>query len=141
MKKKEFLRSLIREGECLVWRGCTDKDGYGLVNFKGRTVRAHRLAYRLAYREDPGRLSVLHTCDTPACCEPTHLFRGTQKTNIRDMASKGRHGKIKFSHVEVLQIRERAAQGELQKSIAAELGVSKSCISKIVNHKQRIYEH
>ena len=34
---------------------------------------------------------VLHSCDTPRCYNPDHLFSGTQSDNIKDAVSKGRH--------------------------------------------------
>lgn len=50
---------------------------------------AHVIAYRIA-RGDTKNLQVLHECDNPICCNPSHLFLGTQKDNIQDMIKKGR---------------------------------------------------
>ena len=34
---------------------------------------------------------VMHSCDVPLCCNPSHLVGGTYADNNRDMAAKGRH--------------------------------------------------
>ena len=33
---------------------------------------------------------ILHKCDTPACCNPDHLFLGDRRINMDDAVSKGR---------------------------------------------------
>lgn len=40
--------------------------------------------------EPPEGICVLHTCDTPGCVRPSHLWLGTQLENIADRESKGR---------------------------------------------------
>lgn len=102
-------------GECWPWTGRHDKDGYGGVgrHMDGvRYQRAHRLAYRLHYGSDPGALLVLHTCDNPPCCNPTHLRLGTVEDNNADMLAKGREryptGDEHWSH----RRPDRVARGE-----------------------------
>ena len=34
---------------------------------------------------------VCHKCDRPPCCNPDHLFVGTQLDNVADMLAKGRN--------------------------------------------------
>jgi hypothetical protein len=35
-------------------------------------------------------MQILHRCDNPQCCNPEHLFVGTQAENMADMRRKGR---------------------------------------------------
>jgi hypothetical protein len=35
-------------------------------------------------------LYVLHHCDNPPCCNPLHLYAGTQRQNIHDAIARGR---------------------------------------------------
>lgn len=56
---------------------------------KKHNYLAHRVAYEL-FTGPPGDLFVLHRCDNPVCCNPSHLFLGTQSDNCKDMWGKGR---------------------------------------------------
>ena len=59
----------------------------------GRQVHlyAHRVAWEIANRQPvPDGSYVLHTCDTPRCVNPAHLFVGSQLDNMRDAKAKGR---------------------------------------------------
>jgi hypothetical protein len=78
-------------GPCLLWSASKDKDGYGKFWFSGRDIRAHRFAFLVNAGYLPE--NVLHRCDRPGCCEPTHLFCGTIADNNRDAAIKGRTAK------------------------------------------------
>ena len=69
---------------CQLWNG-TETDRYGLL-----AIRAHRLAWELANGPIPAGLNVLHRCDNSHCCNPDHLFVGTQADNMDDMRRKGR---------------------------------------------------
>jgi hypothetical protein len=81
-------RSVQDENGCWIWSGSL-ANGYG--DFRLRKVHwtAHRAAYT-AFKGSIGSLHVLHTCDEPACCNPDHLFLGTNAENIRDSQEKGR---------------------------------------------------
>ena len=55
------------------------------------TIKAHRAAYLYA----GGKLGsakplVCHSCDNPPCCNPAHLWPGTNADNLQDMRDKGR---------------------------------------------------
>ena len=89
----EKLRAYIRKNSiwmpfcgCWLWTKHCNRQGYGDTS-RGR---AHRLAY-YAFRSDfDPKLCVLHTCDTPSCVNPNHLFLGTRNDNARDMVIKRR---------------------------------------------------
>lgn len=85
-----FWTKVDKNGDCWVWTGCTDKDGYGEARIKGLGARAHRIAYALTHGPIPTGLCVCHTCDNPRCVRPDHLWLGTVSDNNRDRQQKGR---------------------------------------------------
>lgn len=80
---------------CWEWPGSRNpQTGYGQlsawVNGKRKLYTAHRISFRAMTGEIPNGMQVLHKCDNRPCFNPGHLFLGTQLTNMRDMAAKGR---------------------------------------------------
>jgi hypothetical protein len=75
---------------CWLWIGNRVHSGYGRLTYDSKTDRAHRISWRLTYGEIPDGLLVCHRCDNPPCVRPEHLFLGTNKDNMQDMASKHR---------------------------------------------------
>lgn len=84
--------------ECWPWVASTFPHGYGKVSVKVRgswiLLRANRVAYTLTHGCVPEGADVCHSCDTPGCCNPLHLWPGTHQENMSDMNAKGRisHG-------------------------------------------------
>lgn len=74
---------------CVDWPGTRDGGGYGLLSVDGRRMGVHRLALHLA-GETRVELHVLHRClSNKRCCNPAHLYAGTQKDNARDRMADG----------------------------------------------------
>lgn len=139
--EKLWLRVSIKSStECWEWQGCKNTDGYGSISISGKIVKTHRLAFALSggeiTREKP---HVLHHCDNPACCNPAHLFAGSHKDNMQDMAQKMRchregknNGRAKITAKEVIEIRDLCeAKVFSQRDIAKIYGVGKSTVNYI----------
>lgn len=75
--------------ECWPWQGELRSNGYGVCRVGARRHNAHRVAWSLHHGREPD-LQILHHCDNPSCCNPAHLYEGTQAENIRDMVQAGR---------------------------------------------------
>lgn len=137
------------EDGCMEWMGTRLPRGYGSVTYKGERTTAHRIAYRLRKGEIPPGKFVLHKCDNPACCNPEHLFVGTQKDNIDDMIAKGRgyklpprrgeqHGMCKLTDDQVKEIRTLYSTTRIsQDALAARFNIGQSQVSRIIKGQSR----
>lgn len=161
-QNKEYVRGLIAErtvripwSGCWIWEGSSVSGGYGDFRAFGKK---HFLAHRAAYEAFCGEISagmhVCHSCDVRACCNPSHLFIGTNVDNIADSMAKGRRKGItrrRPSGLEYtpqsIETRERRAKlkrvdyalvkgmrdaGMLQRQIAAKFGVSQPTVTRVL---------
>lgn len=128
-------------GDCWLWTGCTDDDGYGRFERKPRKrISAHKFSF-LEFRGDiPDGLNVCHTCDIRNCVNPDHLWLGDNNANTQDMYRKGRSrhlrgeaiGNSKLREQDVIAIR---ASNETQEVLAQRYGVVRTLISRVINRK------
>jgi len=97
--KIRFWRKVDRNGpmipemkeRCWVWTACKDIDGYGNFGINGSAFRAHRVAFVLSGGILSGERNLaLHRCDNPSCCNPAHIFAGSDADNMLDKKTKGR---------------------------------------------------
>jgi len=115
---------------CWNYTGALNVSGYGLFKLDRVMWIAHRLAYCLTKGDCTGKF-VCHTCDTPSCCNPDHLFLGTQKDNLNDMAMKLRAGTKKLTPAQVLEVRAMLSKKHTKVKIAMTFKVTESCIYAI----------
>lgn len=133
---------------CWLWQGALrGKSGYGGFSFHGRDYYAHRFAYCVAHGIEPESLSadlgVLHTCDTPLCCNPDHLWLGTNNDNVADKVRKGRQSRLlgrrnpksKLTAEQVKAIRAAAALGARGTDLALAYGISSTSVYHVINLK------
>lgn len=138
---------------CWIYSGATNDSGYGIVGTGGRGMpndRAHRITYRHFCGDIPKGMFVCHTCDVPSCCNPDHLFLGTNLDNVKDMIRKGRnsppprnphvvgsvHPLAKVNEDQVIEMRELYRKGWKQKSLSEKYGIARQTVSKIINNKR-----
>jgi hypothetical protein len=72
--------------ECILWRGCRDRDGYGAKWINGKRVMVHRWAYERAFGAIPSGMQIDHLCRNRACYRPDHLEAISRLENIRRAA-------------------------------------------------------
>lgn len=130
--------------ECWLWNGGkrSDKSRYGSFKIASHvTVAASRVAHAIATGEDPGQMLVLHSCDNPPCCNPAHLWLGTNADNTADKLQKGRartgdqrgtkNGNARLDEAKVTAIWQDIQAGKSNTAIAAKHGMTHSLISRI----------
>ena len=131
---------------CWEWQAYTNKNGYGWMYVDGASRPSHRVSALLNNLIDSlsNPLHVLHRCDNPKCCNPKHLFLGTNKENVADRVSKGRtrsvskhgeaNGMSKLTKEQVGQIRGLYFAAQFSQSqLARKYGIRQSHVSRLVN--------
>jgi hypothetical protein len=131
--------------ECWEWTSGKSRDGYGRITLRDSLPYfANRVAYFLSDGGQPGQLMVCHKCNRPSCCNPSHLFLGTQKDNVTDCINKGRrrsdvgehNPRAKLTLDEVGQIRELYSSGNYtQPTLGKRFNVGRSAIGHIVRNE------
>lgn len=130
---------------CWLWNGHTNDKGYGYMSVGGRPQGVHRWSWMFFHKASIlPKFKILHTCDTPPCIFPFHLWIGTDKENTQDMMSKGRnkyvavpvygedHGLAKLKAKDIPVIRDRHAAGVPKAHIARDFHVCRATIRKVI---------
>ena len=78
-KLEQFLASVPSRdpGECWVWIGAFNQDGYGRIDARidarRKNLRAHRVVFEALVGPIPPGLTIDHLCRNRPCCNPDHL--------------------------------------------------------------------
>lgn len=118
---------------CWPWLGGVRRktQGYGRAFIGSRGISAHRLALILSGGEPADDdLLACHSCDNPPCCNPAHLWWGTNADNTQDCVDKGRKEKPaarQFDRDELVKLREA---GWSYSMLAAQFGVNQSSVGR-----------
>lgn len=68
--------------KCIEFKGAKDKKGYGVLWYKGKTEKAHRIAYSLFNGPLHWTLTIDHLCRNHSCINPKHLEAVSSRTNV-----------------------------------------------------------
>lgn len=124
---------------CFIWTGASDK--YGRITIMRKTYSVHRVVWMLTNGYIPEGVCVCHTCDKPLCCNPAHLFLGTDKDNAIDRNRKCRQargervGNSLLTELQVTSIRKYYSLGKSQKSLSEKYRVGAATIGQIVRRE------
>lgn len=131
--------------DCWEWMAGRDQLGYGMFWESGKTRHATRVIWETQRGKIPEGMVICHSCDNPSCCNPEHLFAGTQKENVADRERKGRHPHLpyenvasgenhpraKLSNADAREIRCLLRTGERVSSIASQFGISVCTVYRV----------
>jgi len=128
--------------DCWDWNGAKDKDEYGRMSINCILKYSHRIVYEETHGSIPSGLYILHKCNNPSCCNPNHLYIGTQYTNAKQMvfehrqARWNRNGQAKLNKDGVLKIRFLYSTGEYSCGDLGKIfGISRQQIYRIIKNK------
>lgn len=127
---------------CWEWQAGKKKKGYGFVGIGGEIrVSAHRYAWIYPDYVIPEGMQVCHSCDNPSCCNPKHLFLGTNQDNVDDKVNKGRvpigekSGAHKMTNEKVASARAKYATGNVSlRQLVEEYGVTHNTMWCIIHN-------
>ena len=112
MQRYIMERVSIQENGCWEWTMSRTWKGYGQGHVNRKTGKAHRISYEAFIGPIPKGMHVLHECDNPPCCNPDHLWLGTNSDNIRDAVAKGRHQGNRATTYPVIQLPSKRKYGD-----------------------------
>ena len=151
-KQQAFDTNVVRGTEDVCWPavvGGYNKKGWHVTwKCSGARVLAHRVAWELFIGGIPDNMFVLHRCDNPKCCNPKHLFLGTQSDNAKDMHSKGRGrpgsplglklGPSPFRKLppqDVGIVKTLFSEGKTKRALGEQFGVTDVTVGNIIHGK------
>lgn len=129
--------------ECWEWTAAKSKAGYGMITIDYISKCAHRIVWEVHNQMDiPKKGVICHSCDNRGCCNPYHLFLGSQSDNIKDAANKGRmvrgekHARSTLTENDIREIRRLGIEDKLTKTeIAKKFDVSRNTITDVILKK------
>lgn len=134
---KRLWARVTKTADCWIWTGAVNDKGYGLIGAgkKGRLVYVHRTVWEFKRGPIPKGSEICHRCDNPRCVRLSHMFLGTHRDNMQDMAKKGRSGVAVVSVQQVREVVRLRKASVSRKEIAACTGINTHTLKDILRGK------
>jgi hypothetical protein len=143
---ERFWSNVKKSEGCWIWTGRRSWNGkYGSFFLsslpRNHSILAHRFSWEIVNASEiPRGLDACHSCDTPLCVRPNHIFIGTRKQNMQDAVRKGRfhspkgetNPAAKLSRQSIIEIVRKASAGMTHRQIASGFGVAHSTVGRIL---------
>ncbi len=125
---------IVTESGCWIYTG--PGETHGTINIKGRSgpAQVHRLMWEHHNGPIPKGLVVCHRCDVGFCCNPAHLFIGTQRDNQLDKVRKNRQARGETVASSILtreQVIDILQSKDTHAELALRYGVTKGAIKAV----------
>lgn len=131
-------------GECWPWTGYVKPSGHGLTSMKGTPMHTSRKAWILSKGRIAPGLQVNHKCDNALCCNPEHMYLGTQVDNLIDLwrnpvpEERKAHGRPTIlSPAELSELYRMRTGGAKLKECAEKFGVHVATVCRYITEMRR----
>lgn len=127
---ERFWMRVTKSDGCWTHSGSLGSHGYPQatsVTGKGWSEPAHRVSWMIHNGTIPDGLFVCHRCNNRLCVRPDHLYLGTHKQNMDDMARAG-HPNRRLTNEDAEMIRQST---DTQVSLAKRFGLHPRSIANI----------
>jgi hypothetical protein len=71
--RMRFWEKIDASGDCWEWRAYRNPEGYGIIRYRGKNERAHRVSYEFRRGAIPPGMELDHLCRNRGCVRPSHL--------------------------------------------------------------------
>lgn len=113
---------------------------FSVNSYVGKKL-AHRLSYENQNGKIPYGMHIMHSCDNPACVNPSHLSAGSRRDNMTDCAKKGRNINMKLADASVISLLKDYINGMSHANIAEKYGISVKSVPDFVTGESRSWLH
>lgn len=137
-------------GHCLLFTG-SPSTKYGRTSVgKQKNLYVHRVVWALMNGPIPKGLDVCHSCDTPRCFWPSHLFIGSRSENMQDCKQKGRwnessrgsakmaNGRAVLTDDQVDLLRLLRDEGWTYSALSNHFKIGETQVGRLVRKEQRV---
>ncbi len=78
-------------GRCHIWTAGTFHSRYGKYKLHGKSCRAHKVAYEMAFGPVPESMTIDHICHCRTCVNPLHMRLATVQQNSQNQGRSSKN--------------------------------------------------